>query len=734
MNRREFLSSALLTGSALAGDRQFNTFCEGVFGVAGSPADTPDSATPCIVTPKEMAATPISALLYGNFIELGFGMQVEAMWGEMFFNRSFEQFSPYADHSIGYQDLYFDRKDRKKGYKTDWTKEDWYHSGYQHNAWFAAPGEEGPFHIDDKSTFIIQKSPVLDVEIRQVIEDVRHGKLALEIINRERGKWGALAQQGKYLRKGEIYRFSGLIKVAKGRIDAEVRFYPQGSWDKPIVRIPIRGITAEYQEKRFSFKNDALDGWATFSLWIPPKSSVTVDDFSLMPASAVHGWRREVVDIVGRVNPKIIRFPGGCFASFYDWRIGVGPRQQRKPEPSYAWGGLNYNDVGTAELAMLARQVGAEMMFVVNLFHPKKQKYMALSPDENLPHGFDLLQFTDLQQGAKLAADWVAYCNRPAGTHPMADLRAKHGYHDPFNVRFWELDNEAYSWFTPEEYASAAVVYAKAMKTVDPGIKIGLEIYGRLFAQSHRKIIDIAGRYVDFVADRRDAEAGLDTVLQVVRDYNAQHGTELGYCNTEKQFTENPLLDAENAREYNGPITRSLVQSRWYYAMNVLRQYMSFQRRGGAVTFVNFNNLANTHSQCVMDTPKEGAFLTASGRALELLSRSPASWPLQLEGYSASVKDEFQVQAAWDRERKRLVLYVFNRTREPREVVFDLSQLPREFQRAEISMLSADTLMVKNTLKQPDAIRRKDTVETMGRGQHCRVAVPKYSFTQVVLN
>lgn len=46
------------------------------------------------VTPQEYADTPASKLLCGNFIEVGFGYQVENMWTEMFFNRSFEKAFP----------------------------------------------------------------------------------------------------------------------------------------------------------------------------------------------------------------------------------------------------------------------------------------------------------------------------------------------------------------------------------------------------------------------------------------------------------------------------------------------------------------------------------------------------------------------------------------------------------------------------------------------------------------
>lgn len=46
---------------------------------------------------KELYSDKISKKLASNFIELGYGLQVECMIAEMFFNRSFEPFYPYRD-------------------------------------------------------------------------------------------------------------------------------------------------------------------------------------------------------------------------------------------------------------------------------------------------------------------------------------------------------------------------------------------------------------------------------------------------------------------------------------------------------------------------------------------------------------------------------------------------------------------------------------------------------------
>ena len=58
---------------------------------------------------------PVSDLLYGNFIELGFGGQIEGLHAEMFYNRSFEEIPP-CDGAYG-----------------------WIRPGYQEEPWRAEP-------------------------------------------------------------------------------------------------------------------------------------------------------------------------------------------------------------------------------------------------------------------------------------------------------------------------------------------------------------------------------------------------------------------------------------------------------------------------------------------------------------------------------------------------------------------------------------------------------------------
>ena len=380
------------------------------------------------------------------------------------------------------------------------------------------------------------------------------------------------------------------------------------------------------------------------------------------------------------------------------------------------------------------------MSYCVNVYHPSKRRYDVDFPTWQADMGREFVKFMSLTDGAKSAAELVAYCNLPAGKHPMADLRIKHGYKEPFGIKYWELDNELHRWFEAEDYAWAVVVYSKAMKAVDPGIKIGMSSYGDRpgrpsYHQDIDKMLEIAGPYIDFLADRGDADSISRYMIGKVRAYNKSHGTAIKYCDTEwLAYNTEQNRDAYNMAKKEGGITKSYAFSKWLYGMNLLKNFMAFQRLGDDMLFVNFNNLANTHSQSAMETPKEGAYLTASGRALQLLSNSPAARLLAIDNYTPGANDDYQVQAAWDINRKKLVLYVCNRTAVARTSVFDLGDLKAPFVKATTNRLQADSPVSMNTLSNPQSIKRTTLSKKITLKKNTYpVEIPAYSFTEIIL-
>ena len=86
-------------------------------------------------------------------------------------------------------------------------------------------------------------------------------------------------------------------------------------------------------------------------------------------------WRDDVVAVTRDLAPTMMRW-GGIFADFYRWREGVGPRDKRPPMLNLLWGGIESNQVGTAEFVGLSRTVGAEPLICVNFESDGRQQYM----------------------------------------------------------------------------------------------------------------------------------------------------------------------------------------------------------------------------------------------------------------------------------------------------------------------------------------------------------------------
>lgn len=164
----------------------------------------------------------------------------------------------------------------------------------------------------------------------------------------------------------------------------------------------------------------------------------------------IKGFRKDLVEKLRAIKPAVLRWPGGCFAETYDWRDGIGPRDQRPVRINW-W---TYHDkryepnlVGTHEFIELCRLIGAEPYFAANM--------TSMTP--------------------LAIRDWVDYCNSPKDSTTLAKLREQNGSPEPFNVKFWGVGNECWGGggnMTPESYALEFRKYATLMLNADPTITI----------------------------------------------------------------------------------------------------------------------------------------------------------------------------------------------------------------------------------------------------------------------
>jgi alpha-N-arabinofuranosidase len=191
------------------------------------------------------------------------------------------------------------------------------------------------------------------------------------------------------------------------------------------------------------------------------------------------GLRKDVIEATKDLNISIIRYPGGNFVSNYHWEDGVGP--DRIPRMELAWQRLETNQFGTNEFVKFTRKVGAEPYFAVNM-------------------GTGTIEE---------ARRWVEYSNVKEGPY-YAELRKKHGYPEPHNIKYWSLGNEMDGhWqmghLNVEDYTKKAREAAKLMRMTSPGIEIiaaGSSNYGSDADPDHwnATVLSVLKNHIDYIA------------------------------------------------------------------------------------------------------------------------------------------------------------------------------------------------------------------------------------------
>ena len=163
------------------------------------------------------------------------------------------------------------------------------------------------------------------------------------------------------------------------------------------------------------------------------------------------GFRTDVISALQELNIPCFRYPGGNFCATYHWQDGIGPVSSRPARNDLAWSSKEPNLIGTDEFMHWCKDI------------MKAEPYLCLN------FGTGTLDE---------ALGWVEYCNGTNDTY-YANLRRKNGHEEPYNVKYWALGNEMWGdWqvcqMSDSAYADKAWQWAKALKLLDPSIKLVL--------------------------------------------------------------------------------------------------------------------------------------------------------------------------------------------------------------------------------------------------------------------
>ena len=192
------------------------------------------------------------------------------------------------------------------------------------------------------------------------------------------------------------------------------------------------------------------------------------------------GFRKDVLDLINKLDVPAVRYPGGNFVSGYHWEDGVGDKAKRPKKMELAWEVIETNEVGIDEFQEWAKRANTDVVMAVNLG----------------------------TRGPEDARNLVEYCNSETDTY-YANMRRQNGFEKPFGIKTWCLGNEMdgpwqIGYKTAEDYGKIACETAKLMRLVDPNIELvacGSSSYDMpTFGEWELKVLDQAYDQVDYIS------------------------------------------------------------------------------------------------------------------------------------------------------------------------------------------------------------------------------------------
>jgi alpha-L-arabinofuranosidase len=244
--------------------------------------------------------------------------------------------------------------------------------------------------------------------------------------------------------------------------------------DRPIGSAELSGFTNEWKQYSCVIESSATVEKARLLMAGKAPGSVDLDMVSMFPqdtwGSRPNGLRPDLVQLLKDLQPKFMRFPGGCIvegrflSTRYQWKTTIGDLSQRKEivnrwntefEHRLAPDYFQSFGLGFFEYFQLCEDLGAKPLPILNCGMACQFNSGELAPMEQL------------NQYIQDALDLVEFANGSPDS-PWGSKRAAMGHPAPFNLDRIGVGNEQWGPQYMERYAP----FAKAMKERYPEIKL----------------------------------------------------------------------------------------------------------------------------------------------------------------------------------------------------------------------------------------------------------------------
>ncbi|XP_021745585.1 alpha-L-arabinofuranosidase 1-like [Chenopodium quinoa] len=163
------------------------------------------------------------------------------------------------------------------------------------------------------------------------------------------------------------------------------------------------------------------------------KGVLWIDQVSAMPTDTYkgHGFRKDLFEKLVDLEPRFVRFPGGCFVegewlrNAFRWKETVGPWEDRPGHFGDVWMYWTDDGLGYYEFLQLSEDLGASPVWVINngISHQDEVETSMVTPFVQ-----EMLDSIEFARGDN-SSQW-------------GSLRAAMGHPEPFELKYIAIGNE----------------------------------------------------------------------------------------------------------------------------------------------------------------------------------------------------------------------------------------------------------------------------------------------------
>ena len=225
----------------------------------------------------------------------------------------------------------------------------------------------------------------------------------------------------------------------------------------------------DWKEYKAVLTPDTTVQKAALQILVLNEGDVYLDDVSLMPQDTYkgHGLRKDLAQALADLQPKFMRFPGGCvvhgggdgFWNTFRWKNTIGPRHQRIQQKN-TWGYHQSMGLGYYEYFQFCEDLGMEPLPIL----PCGVSCQGTNGGWNMypTQAQEVAPMNQMDEWVQDALDLIEWANGDPATSKWAKMRADAGHPKPFGLKYLGLGNE--EKISPEFIERFKYIYERVRK------------------------------------------------------------------------------------------------------------------------------------------------------------------------------------------------------------------------------------------------------------------------------